>query len=82
MTAEELGDRLKGARKEKHMTLRDLAKKSKVSDSAISAWERGLRWPNTYYLKNLCIALEVSADYLIGLDGEAMVAGGKSESKR
>lgn len=45
----------------------DLAKELNIQRQTISNYMNGARTPNTYTLKQLCKALGVSADYLIGL---------------
>ena len=45
----------------------DLAEKINHAKSAVSYWERGMKEPTISVLKELCLVLEVSADYLLGL---------------
>lgn len=47
-------------RKEKHMTQAELAAKIKVTDKAVSRWERGLGFPDINSLEPLAEALGVS----------------------
>ena len=47
-------------RKEKHMTQAELAAKIKVTDKAVSRWERGLGFPDINLLEPLAEALGVS----------------------
>lgn len=44
-----------------------LAKSIGCAQSTVSQWCRGLTLPTVYYLPLICKALDVSADYLIGL---------------
>jgi len=43
----------KQARRDKHMSLTDLAKVLEVDKSAVSYWERGLRYPRKEYHKKI-----------------------------
>ena len=47
-------------RKENHMTQAELATKIKVTDKAVSRWERGLGFPDIHLLEPLAEALGVS----------------------
>lgn len=62
----EFGDRLRQLRQEKDMYQKDLAKVIGVSESAISAYEKGIREPQYSKLKELADYFSVSVDYLIG----------------
>jgi transcriptional regulator with XRE-family HTH domain len=44
----------------------DLARKTRLKQSAISQFETGRRTPSFHNLRRLADALEVSADYLLG----------------
>lgn len=44
----------------------DLARKTRLKQSAISQFETGRRIPSFHNLRRLADALEVSADYLLG----------------
>lgn len=69
----EMGDRIKRARKEKHMTQEQLAETCNISVSFLGHIERGSRIPSIETLCSLCRALDVSADYLLGLAEEAAI---------
>jgi len=58
---------LKDARKSLKLTQSQLAKAIKVHQNEIARWESGNRTPNLYTIIELCKALDVSADYLLGL---------------
>ena len=62
-----MGERLKQLRLERNLRLKDVAAAVGVTLNAISMYEAGLREPSYDILKKLCILLEVTADYLIGL---------------
>lgn len=60
-----LGARLKCVREMRNMTQVDLAKKMEVPPAEISHFETSQRLPGSENLRKLCIALNVSADYLL-----------------
>ena len=41
-----------------------------VSNGIISIWENNINEPKATYIKHLAIVLDVSADYLLGLEDE------------
>lgn len=61
------GKRLREIRKRREFTQEELGSRCGACAGAIRDWEKGLRLPNTYYLREICVALNVSADYLLGL---------------
>ncbi|MBO4990509.1 MAG: helix-turn-helix transcriptional regulator [Clostridia bacterium] len=61
------GYRIKEARKEKGYTQQLLAQKIGYSQSVVSDWEKGISDPSAKAIVALAQALEVSADYLLGL---------------
>jgi transcriptional regulator with XRE-family HTH domain len=63
----EFGERLRQLRLEKEMYQKELAKIIGVSESAISAYEKGIREPEYSKLKELAKFFAVSIDYLIGV---------------
>jgi transcriptional regulator with XRE-family HTH domain len=67
-----LGDRLIAARESQGWTQEEVALRAQVPRQAISRLERGERaHVRSDVLGRLAIALEVSADYLLGLDTPA-----------
>ena len=64
------GYKLKKLRKEKGFTQQALAQEIKQAQSTISYWEQDKKEPIVSALKKLCITLDVSADYLLGLKDE------------
>ena len=62
-----LGETIKNARIEKKLTQPQLAKLVGVSAGMISIWENNINEPKASYIKALAEALEISADYLLGL---------------
>lgn len=68
-----LGQRIKQARKEQHLTQEQLAETCSISTSFLGHIERGTRVPSIETLYSLCSALNVSADYLLGLSLETAI---------
>lgn len=60
MDAKELGLFIARLRKEKQITQAELAKRLKVTDKAVSRWERGLGFPDINTLEPLADALGIS----------------------
>lgn len=65
-----MGERIKARRKELHLTQEQLAEACSISTSFLGHIERGTRIASLETLYSLCRALNVSADYLIGLQTE------------
>lgn len=59
--------RLRDLRKEKGVSMKELAKEIDVTDAAISNWENGVNEPKLTYIIRLCTYFGVSADYLLGI---------------
>lgn len=64
----EFGERLKKIRKDRHMTQEELGDKCGACCGTVRSWEKGIQMPNAYYLRGICVALHVSADYLLGIE--------------
>jgi len=64
------GDRLQQARERAGMTREELAEKVGKSYVTVGTWERGARKPKAEMLPVLASALNVSVDYLLGIDAE------------
>ena len=62
-----LGENIKTARKAAGVTQKELAERLQVYQKDISRWETGVRTPSAEYIIQLCKALDISADYLLGL---------------
>jgi len=58
--------RIRTAREAKHWSQADLAKATRLNQSAVSHFETGRRMPCLENLLRLCTALDRSADYIIG----------------
>lgn len=66
-----LGARLKWARAQAQITVRDLAKVAGIAFSAVSEIEKGERVPRADTLERLAVALNVPACWLVFGDGPA-----------
>lgn len=64
-TAKRIGDAVKNHRERRHLSLRELAARSRVSASMISDVERGLKSPTISTLCLLAEALQISASSLV-----------------
>ena len=49
------------------LSQKEIAEKLNISESNISNWKNGLNLPSVETLYKLCVILEESADYLLGL---------------
>ncbi len=65
---ESIGIRIRNLRLEKGLSQPQLAKMVGVSKGVISFWENDVNEPKASYIKILATCLEVSADYLLGLE--------------
>jgi transcriptional regulator with XRE-family HTH domain len=59
--------RLKEIRVENELTQKQLAEILQTTDDSIYSWEKGRSQPSVEMLRKICIELNVSADYLIGV---------------
>lgn len=59
-------EKLKELRKEKELTLREVAMGLSIPLQTYASYEHGTREPSIAMLKTLCDFYDVSADYLIG----------------
>lgn len=62
--------RLKELRLEKNMTQKELAKALETTDDSVFSWEKGRSQPSIEFIRRLTVILDVSADYLLGLEDE------------
>jgi transcriptional regulator with XRE-family HTH domain len=68
-----MGERIKQARNAGRLTQEKLAEVCNISASFLGHIERGTRIPSIETLYSLCRALNVSADYLLGLSAETVI---------
>ena len=64
----DFGTRLKEVLEERGMTYEDLAEKAYMSKMAICHYIKNDVLPTADNLKAICLALNVSSDYLLGLE--------------
>lgn len=65
-----IGKKIKELRKEAGFTQKQLAALLNKSETGFASWEQGLSEPSVNDIRMLCSILEVSADYLLGLEDE------------
>src|SRR3954467_2081228 len=76
---EALGEFIRSQRKLAHLSLRDLAERTDVSNPYLSQIERGLHEPSVRVLRSIAKALNLSAETLLaqaGLLQDSDTAGG------
>jgi transcriptional regulator with XRE-family HTH domain len=61
-----LGNRIRGLRKDKRITQRELAQKLEIDHTTVSKWEADVYEPDTSTLSRLADIFGVSTDYLLG----------------
>lgn len=72
MNVQELiGKRIASVRKQRHLKQVDLGAAIGVTDQTISNWEVGLRTPRSDLLYRLCVELNCSADYILGITNDS-----------
>lgn len=68
----DFGELLKTLRTGAGLTQKQLAEKLGISKNAVSYYEKSLRCPSSDVLIRIARVFHVSADYLLGLDGERL----------
>lgn len=63
-----IAERIKSAREKNNLTQADLGKKLGVSRAGVNAWEMGISIPSTKNLVELTKILNVTSDYILGID--------------
>ena len=61
------GERIRAAREIKRLSTAQLAERVPCSERSVQGWEAGSARPKYEQIQGLAAALEVSADYLLGL---------------
>ncbi len=74
---EDFGKRVSECRQNLNMTQEMLAGRIGVTPQALSKWERGLSYPDIPLLTQLCQVLDISADYLLGVDKKLIMEDGR-----
>ena len=62
-----LAETMYKARHEAGLTQKQLAEILQTTDDSIYSWEKGRSQPSIETLRKICVALNVTADYLIGI---------------
>ena len=62
------GERLKAARSQRGYTQEQLAQQIGVAKSTLTGYEKGNREPDVFKIKKIVEALNVDADYLLGIE--------------
>lgn len=76
---QQIGSRLSICRQNKNMTQEKLANKLGITPQALSKWERGISLPDTAMLPDIARMLEISTDYLLGINQENIAEKNYSE---
>ncbi len=61
-------ERITEAINQSNYTQKELAKKLNISEGNITHWKNGKNLPSVDILYKLCVILDESADYLLGLE--------------
>lgn len=69
-----LSERIKMLRESNDLTQSELAKQLGLTRSSINAWEMGLSIPSTQYIVELSKLLNVSSDFILGIDNNAVIS--------
>lgn len=64
------GERLKYARKEKQLTQKRLAEIIGTTESNINNYEKNRAYPKAEAIIKICLELNISSDWLLGLPGK------------
>ena len=67
----EFCDRLKLARERKGLRQNQIAKMLGITATRYNYWEKGKREPDVFMIKKIATVLEISSDWLIGINGES-----------
>lgn len=79
----EFGSRLRQLRKQKNLTQKQLAALIRVKNSIISFYEVGDRIPSPEIIIKLATTLNVTSDYLLGIEkGESIDVSGLDENDK
>lgn len=74
---EQTAKRIDGLRLQHNLSLRELAKKSGISHSALSNIIKGAKIPNIYTISNICNALNISLSDFFEFDERVIQIRGK-----
>ncbi len=77
MATKTMGEIISTIRREKGMTQRELADMLKVTDKAVSKWERDVACPDTQTIPKLAGILEISVEELMNAKSVQIITGHK-----
>lgn len=70
MSIENFGERLKAQRKSKNLTQVQLANRLDLATVTVAGYEQGTKYPSIEVLAKICITLDCSADFLLGISDQ------------
>lgn len=76
-----IGYRISKARRHMNMNQKELAIKANITEGSLSRYENDIREPKAAALTQLAKALEVSTDYLLGLNDKMEVENSSLDDK-
>ena len=65
-----IGKRIRESREQLKLTREQLSELCDIEPSFLSAVENGQKSMTLYYFRKICIALHISADYILGIETE------------
>lgn len=69
-----ISEKIRMLREQAGYSQAQLAKILDVTRSSVNAWEMGLSTPTTQYIVMLARLFHVSADYILGIEGERSIS--------
>lgn len=72
------GEKLRQARKNKGIRQIELAKLLNTTNTSVSNWENDFSRPDLDMIKKLCLILNVSANYFLGIDDDELSSDEKN----
>ena len=64
-------ERITEALRQSNLTQKQVAEKLNIAESNITNWKKGENLPSVDILYKICILLDESADYLLGIEDES-----------
>ena len=68
-----VAQRIARLRTQQNMTQKELARRCGVSETTIKNWESGANEPHLEHIRQLCMALNTNADFLLGINEKRMI---------
>ena len=68
----EFSERLRCSMSLRNCSVQELAKNLYLSTNTLYSYRTGLRTPDIYTLRSLCVELNVTADFLLGLQDDIL----------